>query len=48
LRSFDDSDSRAQYGFWVISGAYSTSLWRMTVIRHPIPGETRTSDGRPA
>jgi hypothetical protein len=30
LRLFDDSDSRAQYGYRLITGAYSTSLWRMT------------------
>ncbi|HEX4060046.1 MAG TPA: hypothetical protein VHY58_03405, partial [Streptosporangiaceae bacterium] len=30
LRLFGDSDSRAQYGYRLITGAYSTSLWRMT------------------
>jgi hypothetical protein len=30
LRLFEDSDSRAQYGYRLITGAYSTSLWRMT------------------
>ena len=29
-RLFGDSDSRAQYGYRLITGAYSTSLWRMT------------------
>jgi hypothetical protein len=30
VRLFGDSDSRAQYGYRLITGAYSTSLWRMT------------------
>jgi hypothetical protein len=30
LRLFGDSDSRAQYGYRLLTGAYSTSLWRMT------------------
>jgi len=30
LRLFGDSDSRAQYGYRLITGAYTTSLWRMT------------------
>jgi hypothetical protein len=30
LRLFEDSDSRSQYGYRLITGAYSTSLWRMT------------------
>jgi len=30
LRLFEDSDSRAQYGYRIITGAYTTSLWRMT------------------
>ncbi|GEM_PF-996344 len=30
LRLFGDSDSRGQYGYRLITGAYTTSLWRMT------------------
>ncbi len=30
LRMFGDSDSRGQYGYRLITGAYTTSLWRMT------------------
>ena len=30
LRVFEDSDSRAQYGYRLITGAYTSSLWRMT------------------
>jgi hypothetical protein len=30
LRLFADSDSRAQYGYRLITGAYTSSLWRMT------------------
>jgi hypothetical protein len=30
LRLFGDSDSRSQYGYRLITGAYTTSLWRMT------------------
>ncbi len=30
LRLFGDSDSRAQYGYRLITGAYTSSLWRMT------------------
>ena len=31
LRLFGDSDSRSQYGYRLITGAYTTSLWRMTL-----------------
>ena len=30
LRLFADSDSRASYGYRIITGAYTASLWRMT------------------
>jgi hypothetical protein len=30
LRLFGDSDSRGQYGYRLITGAYTSSLWRMT------------------
>ena len=30
LRLFADSDSRASYGYRLITGAYTASLWRMT------------------
>jgi hypothetical protein len=30
LRLFGDSDSRGQYGYRLITGAYTASLWRMT------------------
>ena len=30
LRLFGDTDSRAQYGYRLITGAYTASLWRMT------------------
>ena len=30
LRLFADSDSRASYGYRLIIGAYTASLWRMT------------------
>ena len=30
LRLFGDSDSRGQYGYRLLTGAYTSSLWRMT------------------
>ena len=41
LRLFGDSDSRGQYGYRLITGAYTSSLWRMTF------GFARRSNGTP-
>ncbi|MGH3259927.1 MAG: hypothetical protein ACRDOU_31770 [Streptosporangiaceae bacterium] len=42
LRLFGDSDSRGQYGYRLITGAFTTSLWRMTFgYTAPIQWDTR-------
>jgi hypothetical protein len=48
LRLFGDSDSRGQYGYRLITGAYTSSLWRMTFgytspdpVGHPDQGPGR-------
>jgi len=42
LRWFGDSDSRGQYGYRLITGAYTHSLWRMTFgYTAPIQWDTR-------
>jgi hypothetical protein len=42
LRWFGDSDSRGQYGYRLITGAFTTSLWRMTFgYTPPIQWDTR-------
>ncbi|HVT69960.1 MAG TPA: hypothetical protein VHF26_19570, partial [Trebonia sp.] len=42
LRLFADSDSRASYGYRLITGAYTASLWRMTFgYAPPIEWDTR-------
>jgi hypothetical protein len=42
LRWFGDSDSRGQYGYRLITGAYTSSLWRMTFgYTAPIQWDTR-------
>ena len=42
LRWFGDSDSRGQYGYRLITGAYTSSLWRMTFgYTPPIQWDTR-------
>jgi hypothetical protein len=42
LRTFGDSDSRGQYGYRLITGAYTASLWRMTFgYTAPIQWDTR-------
>ena len=42
LRLFVDSDSRGQYGYRLITGAYTSSLWRMTFgYTAPIQWDTR-------
>jgi hypothetical protein len=42
LRLFADSDSRASYGYRIITGAYTTSLWRMTFgLAPPIEWDAR-------
>ena len=42
LRWFGDSDSRGQYGYRLITGAYTASLWRMTFgYTPPIQWDTR-------
>ena len=42
LRWFGDTDSRGQYGYRLITGAYTSSLWRMTFgYTAPIQWDTR-------
>ncbi len=42
LRWFGDTDSRGQYGYRLITGAYTSSLWRMTFgYTPPIQWDTR-------
>jgi hypothetical protein len=42
LRWFGDTDSRGQYGYRLITGAYTASLWRMTFgYTAPIQWDTR-------
>ena len=42
LRWFGDTDSRGQYGYRLITGAFTTSLWRMTFgYTAPIQWDTR-------
>ena len=42
LRWFGDSDSRGQYGYRLLTGAYTSSLWRMTFgYAPPIQWDTR-------
>lgn len=43
LRLFGDSDSRGQYGYRLITGAYTSSLWRMTFGSPPGSNGTRGS-----